>query len=61
MVFAEASGSGDFGSWEPYGPASDGNRAFQLYTGDPVPLPGAVWLLGSGLLGLIGLRQQLGR
>lgn len=23
----------------------------------PVPLPGAIWLLGSGLLGLIGLRR----
>lgn len=25
----------------------------------PVPLPGAVWLLGSGLLGLVGLRRKL--
>jgi hypothetical protein len=24
----------------------------------PVPLPGAIWLLGSGLLGLAGLRKQ---
>lgn len=24
-----------------------------------VPLPGAVWLLGSGLLGLVGLRRKL--
>ena len=24
----------------------------------PVPLPGAVWLLGSGLLGLVGLRKK---
>lgn len=24
----------------------------------PVPLPGAVWLLGSGLLGLIGIRRK---
>jgi hypothetical protein len=27
--------------------------------GNVVPLPGAVWLLGSGLLGLIGLRRKL--
>ena len=25
----------------------------------PVPLPGAIWLLGSGLLGLAGLRKQV--
>lgn len=27
----------------------------------PVPIPGAVWLLGSGLVGLVGLRRQLKR
>lgn len=26
-----------------------------------IPLPGAVWLLGSGLLGLAGLRKRFGR
>lgn len=26
----------------------------------PVPIPGAVWLLGSGLLGLFGIRRKLG-
>ena len=26
-------------------------------TGSPVPVPGAVWLVGSGLLGLIGIRK----
>lgn len=25
---------------------------------DPVPIPGAVWLLGSGLVGLLGLRRK---
>jgi len=25
---------------------------------NPVPIPGAVWLLGSGLLGLIGIRRR---
>jgi hypothetical protein len=24
----------------------------------PVPIPGAVWLLGSGLIGLIGIRRR---
>jgi hypothetical protein len=26
--------------------------------GSSVPIPGAVWLLGSGLLGLIGLKRK---
>jgi hypothetical protein len=26
--------------------------------GSPVPIPGAVWLLGSGLVGLVGLRRK---
>ncbi len=25
---------------------------------DPVPVPAAIWLLGSGLMGLIGLRRR---
>jgi hypothetical protein len=27
--------------------------------GNPVPVPGAIWLFGSGLLGLWGLRKQV--
>lgn len=54
---------------------STGQSAFQLdltsqlgsFTGiqglsesvAPVPIPGAVWLLGSGLVGLVGLRRRL--
>jgi hypothetical protein len=30
-------------------------------TGTPVPVPAAVWLLGSGLLGLIGIRRRKNR
>ena len=29
------------------------------YTGDPVPIPGAVWLLGPGIAALAGLRKRL--
>ena len=28
------------------------------YIGAPVPVPGAVWLFGSGLLGLLGFRKR---
>lgn len=37
--------------------------AWQLVDPPPpdVPLPGAVWLLGSGLVGLIGLRRKFNR
>ena len=27
-------------------------------SGDPVPIPGAIWLLGSGLLGLAGIQRK---
>lgn len=35
-------------------------RDFETNTDNlaPVPIPGAVWLLGSGLLGLIGIRRR---
>lgn len=29
-----------------------------LVTGSQVPIPGAIWLLGSGLIGLIGIRRK---
>jgi len=47
-------------SWTYYGPGLI-NIGIQIL-GEPssnVPLPGAVWLLGSGLMGLIGLRRKL--
>jgi hypothetical protein len=38
--------------------ASNGyEHAFQLYN-NAAPIPGAVWLLGSGLLSLVGLRKS---
>jgi hypothetical protein len=37
----------------------DGNGNAQLYTEiNPVPIPGSVLLLGSGLLGLFGIRRK---
>ena len=28
------------------------------FNGSPVPIPGALWLLGSGIIGLIGIRRK---
>jgi len=29
-------------------------------TNTPVPVPGALWLLGSGFIGLLGFRKRFG-
>lgn len=29
------------------------------FYGDPVPIPSAIWLLGSGLIGIVGIRKKL--
>ena len=34
------------------------NMLVKVGDGAPVPIPGAVWLLGSGLVGLIGLKRR---
>ena len=34
------------------------NSAFASYHMDAVPLPGAVWLMGTGLLGLLGIKRR---
>ncbi|MCK4822507.1 DUF4465 domain-containing protein, partial [bacterium] len=45
--------SSDVGQWGMNTPAY-----FALDDVTTVPIPGAVWLLGSGLLGLIGIRRK---
>lgn len=53
--------SKDDGSRLLYYAAVDGpgnTNAIGVAQSGPVPLPGAVWLLGSGLLGLAGLRKK---
>ena len=54
-----ASGSADkVGQWHQM--TANGTNDFYLHlqAGAPVPIPGAVWLLGSGLLGLWGFRRK---
>jgi len=35
------------------------NEAYASTTGGQVPVPAAIWLLGSGLIGLIGFRKKI--
>jgi hypothetical protein len=51
-------------AWDPSDPLTgwdgtsvDGNYVINL-SSTAVPIPGAVWLLGSGLIGLVGLRRR---
>lgn len=37
---------------------ADLEGTFDNYSLNPVPIPGAVWLFGSGLIGLVGLRRR---
>lgn len=43
-----------------YGPIPGGvnGKAQDLLIQNPVPIPGAIWLLGSGLLGLVAVRRR---
>jgi hypothetical protein len=43
------------------GPEGEGPYALAVHEGNigaPVPIPGAVWLLGSGLVGLVAIRRR---
>jgi len=39
----------------------NGSSVTGIDGGDVVPIPGAVWLLGTGMLGLIGLRRKVAK
>jgi hypothetical protein len=52
MNFADA-----FNTTNTYGSTNLQIQADTPSDPSPVPLPGAVWLLGSGLLGLVGMRR----
>jgi len=56
--------NGDFSSNGNLGFTSTGGATISIDNvgiPNPVPIPGAVWLLGSGLLGLVGLRRKMKR
>jgi hypothetical protein len=49
LVVADSSGTKQFGI----------DDVSSNVIGASVPIPGAVWLLGSGLVGLLGLRKRM--
>ncbi len=55
-------GDNSFGDWQLYlvdvSPADEGTLISWELSLTPVPIPGAIWLLGSGLAGLVGLRRK---
>jgi len=46
------------GGYDLYGPKDDEWRSWAVHAGDVVPVPAAVWLFGSGLMGLLGLARR---
>ncbi|BBO86523.1 hypothetical protein DSCO28_70890 [Desulfosarcina ovata subsp. sediminis] len=50
-----------FSAHEPLAPDANGYDLNFRVTAAPVPIPAAVWLLGGGLLGLIGIRRRSAR
>ncbi len=65
-IIGDGSYSDSFGNiiYDPYptvGSAGVDLDAVGVINSAPVPVPPAVWLLGSGLLGLVGIRRRYGR
>ncbi len=56
-----SSGDGFLLGYNEGGFSSDKDFNEPLVYVNPVPVPGAVWLLGSGLLGLVGFRRRWAR
>ena len=57
-VFGPEKGYQYYYFYEGWSPSSNEGLAVHTGTVSAVPVPGAVWLLGSGLLGLIGIRRK---
>ena len=52
--------TGDITQFLWLSPSQDGSNFYQgLVTLNTVPIPSAIWLLGSGLMGLAGIRRRL--
>jgi hypothetical protein len=51
------------GGYQLYGPTDDNWHSWAVHAGNvaPIPIPGAAWLLGSGLIGLVGITRTKNR
>ena len=56
--YLDSSGDVIYDPYPTYGSAGFDLDAVGVINQSPVPLPAAVWLLGSGLLGLFGVRRR---
>jgi hypothetical protein len=52
-------GSGNYEFYMKNSASSNADFSFTVTSSSPVPIPAAIWLLGSGLLGLAGLRRKI--
>lgn len=60
LHFLQDSG-GPLGTWND-APGSLGFYGYVVeWDGNPVPIPSAVWLVGSSLLGLVGQKRKFGK
>ena len=57
-VWAQGPAGPYFELRDPLDPTGKSLDMAFVITGEPVPIPGAVWLLGSGLIALVGLRRR---
>jgi hypothetical protein len=58
-TFTDTQGNGIYDAWVTWGSGGLDFDALGVINQEPVPIPAAVWLLGSGLLGLVGIRRKV--
>jgi len=54
----------DIGTWDKYAALGQWTKNYHAtntgaWVTSNAPLPGAVWLLGSGLIGIVGIRRKI--
>ncbi|MCD4718480.1 MAG: hypothetical protein K8S13_01275, partial [Desulfobacula sp.] len=50
--------AGDYMFWDDVHPTTKAHMILAEYATDAVPVPAAIWLLGSGLLFLVGIKRK---